>query len=184
MDLDATFGTPELGPWKHVEAERDGRRIQAEQCILEPEFSFTAAKTYGGSEAVHQSPEQIFEQFCRSMLVCIRQGRFVGSLTDSQMLEFALATGQAAADFAQGIGMGHVTEQHGNQLRPTGEPLGPPFRLMLCDESSEFCPGKVMKQLTKQTRYLYHDHALYGNFGEKFVGAKILHHNSPRGLSV
>jgi hypothetical protein len=77
-----------------------------------------------------------------------------------------------------------MTEQHGYQLRPAGEPLGTPFCLMFCDELSEIGPGKVMKQLTKQTRYLYHDHALCGNFGEKFVGAKILHHNSPRGLSV
>jgi hypothetical protein len=100
------------------------------------------------------------------------------------MLEFSLATGQTAADFAQGIGVGHVAEQHGNQLRPAGESLGAPFRLVLRHEFGEFGPGKVMKQLTKQTRYLYHDHALYGNFGEKFVGAKILHHNSPRGLSV
>jgi hypothetical protein len=77
-----------------------------------------------------------------------------------------------------------MTEQHGNQLRPAGKSLGPPFRLMLYNEFCEIGPGKVMKQLTKQTRYLYHDHALCGNFGEKFVGAKILHHNSPRGLSV
>ena len=80
--------------------------------------------------------------------------------------------------------MGHVTEQHGNHLRQADEHLGPPFRLMFWDEFGELGPGKVMKQLTKQTRYLYRDRALCGNCDEKFLGAKILHHNSPRGLLV
>lgn len=64
-------------------------------------FHTVRIKTKGASKAVHQSPEQIFEQFCQSMLVCIGQGRFIGSLTDSQMFEFSLATGQTTADFAQ-----------------------------------------------------------------------------------
>jgi len=77
-----------------------------------------------------------------------------------------------------------VTEQHGNQLGPAGEAFGSLFSLMFGYEFGKFDPRKVMKQLTKQTRYLYHERALYGNFGGNFVGAKILHHSSPRGLSV
>jgi len=162
--------------------KRNGRRIQAKQFIFETEFAFTTAEPHRVTKTVHHSPEQIFEQFCRSMLVGIRQGRFIGSLTDSQMSEFALATSQTTADFPQGIGMYHMAEKHGHQLRPTGEAFGPPFCLMLCYDRSIFCPGKVMEQLTKQTRYPYHDRALFGNCDGKFVGAKILHHNSPREL--
>jgi hypothetical protein len=74
-----------------------------------------------------------------------------------------------------------MAKKHGYQLCPAGKPFGSTFRSMLGDQMGKFCTGKVMKKLTKQTRYLYHEHALFGGCAEKFVGAKILQHNLPGG---
>jgi hypothetical protein len=48
---------------------------------------------------------------------------------------------------------------------------------MLGNKLCEFGTGKVMKKLTKQACYLYHEYALLGGCDVTFVGAKILHHN-------
>jgi hypothetical protein len=77
--------------------------------------------------------------------------------------------------------MGHVTEQHRDHLGPAGKALCPSLCLMLGNQVSKFGAGKVMKKLTKQACYLYHESALSGLCDAKFFGKKILHHNSPGG---
>jgi hypothetical protein len=53
-----------------------------------------------------------------------------------------------------------MTKQHRDELPPTGEASCMSFGFGLFDQSREFCPGKVMKKLIKQTGGLYHVHAL------------------------
>jgi hypothetical protein len=125
--------------------QRDGRRIQAEQCVLEAKFTLATAKTNGVTETVRQSPEWLFEHFRWLILISVGQGRFIGSLTDPQMFKFALAASQTAANFPQGIGVCHVAEKHGNQLCPTGEAFRLTFRLMLCHDFSKFGPWEKMR---------------------------------------
>jgi hypothetical protein len=63
-----------------------------------------------------------------TMPVGIGQRGFIRRHVDSQVDQFAQRTGKPIADFAQRIRMRHLAEQHSHQLRPAGEPFGPPFR--------------------------------------------------------
>jgi len=80
--------------------------------------------------------------------------------------------------------MSHVTEQHSDHLSPAGKALCPTLCLMLGNQVSKFGTGKVMKKLTKQACYLYHESALSCNCDGKFFGKKILHHNLLGGHSI
>jgi hypothetical protein len=44
--------------------------------------------------------------------------------------QFAFAGRQSAANLTQGLGPTQLTEQHGDELSPTRETAGMPFRLM------------------------------------------------------
>ena len=57
---------------------------------------------------------------------------------------------------------------------PASEPIGSPFRLLLCYKFSKFGAGKVIKKLTKQSCYLYHKPALFGICDKIIVGTKNL----------
>ncbi len=61
VGLDAAFGTAELGPGEHRQAERDGGRIQAEQFVLEPELVLACAQPLLFAEACQRGEEQILE---------------------------------------------------------------------------------------------------------------------------
>jgi hypothetical protein len=61
------------------------------------------------------------------------------------MHQFALAAGQAVADFAQRIGVGQLTEQHGHELCPAGEAFGIALGLVLLDQQSERRDGKMIQ---------------------------------------
>jgi hypothetical protein len=100
------------------------------------------------------------------------------------MTEFANAASQPSADLTQRVGMSHVTEQHCNKLGPAGKTLRTVLRLVFCYQLSKFGAGKMLKQLTKQAGTLYHSSALFGGWRMLFVGAKIIHHNPPRGYLV
>jgi hypothetical protein len=80
--------------------------------------------------------------------------------------------------------MGHMAEQHGNQLGPAGKPLRTMLRLVFEYQLSKFGTREMMKQLTKQAGTFYHLFALFGGCCMKFVGAKILHYNPPGGYFV
>ena len=58
--------------------------------------------------------------------------------------------------------MSLLTEQHGGELRPTGETLGVALGLVLVDQSGEFNARNLLKQLTEETGCLYHEAALRG----------------------
>jgi hypothetical protein len=48
-----------------------------------------------------------------------------------------------------------LTEQHGDELRPTGKPFGVTLGGVLLYECSEFGSGKVLEQLIEEARDLY-----------------------------
>jgi len=100
------------------------------------------------------------------------------------VFEFPLAAGQTATYLPKGVGTGQMTKEHCHQLGPAGKSLRFALRLVFGDQMRKFGSGKVMKQLTKQTRYLYHGFALCGNCDVFFARTKILHHNSPGGHFV
>ena len=60
-----------------------------------------------------------------------------------------------------------MTEQHGDELRPTGKTLGVTLSGVLLYESGELGAGKVLEQLIEQARELYDWVALlWAAFGE------------------
>ena len=52
--------------------------------------------------------------------------------------------------------MSQLTEQHGGELRPAGEPFGVALALMGVHQSGELVARYFVKQLTEQTGALYH----------------------------
>jgi len=57
------------------------------------------------------------------------------------------AAAQAVADLAQRIGSSQLTEQHGDELRPTGKPFGGMLSGVLLYECGELGSGKMLEQL-------------------------------------
>ena len=85
-----------------------------------------------GAETLCQGPEQVFEEFGGAMGVRVRQIEFAGPSVDAQMDQLAQRAGQAVADFAQRVGMGKLTEEHGRKLCPTREAFGLVLRPDAC----------------------------------------------------
>ncbi len=54
-------------------------------------------------------------------------------LRQAHVPQLALAGRQSATDLTQGLGPAHLAEQHGDELPPTAEPAGMPFRFVLAD---------------------------------------------------
>jgi hypothetical protein len=54
---------------------------------------------------------------------------------------------QAVADLAQRIGASELTEQHGDELRPTSKALGVTLSGVLLYECGELGSGKMLEQL-------------------------------------
>ena len=61
--------------------------------------------------------------------------------------------------------MSQLTEQHGGELRPAGEPFGVALALMGVHQSNSW-RGIFVKQLTEQTGALYHAIALRNVWSE------------------
>src|SRR3970040_695625 len=80
------------------------------------------------------------------------------------MNEFAEATMQAVANFAQRVGAGELTKQHGDELGPARKALGVALGLVLFDERLELAAGKMLEQLIEQAGGLYHGGALLGDW--------------------
>ena len=108
-------------------------------------------------------PEEVLKQRRGAVFVGVGEGGAAGRLLNSQMNETALAARQAVADFAQRVGPAKLAEQHGDELRPTGESFGGAFGPVLFHQRGEFRPWKMMQQLIEQACRLYHMVALLAN---------------------
>ena len=76
------------------------------------------------------------------------------------MNQAAQTAGQPVADLAQGVGAAELAEQHRDELRPAGEPLGGMLGAMLLDECGKLGPGEMLEQLIEQAGDLYDGLAL------------------------
>ena len=108
------------------------------------------------------------------MLIGVRQGRFVGRVFDAQMHELSKTAGEAIADLAQRIGVGHLAKQHADELRPTGESSRVTFALMFLDNAGELRAGDLLQKLTKQTGGLYHRDTLLVDVVDRLLRHPIL----------
>ena len=72
------------------------------------------------------------------------------------MIEFAFATGQTVADFAQRLGLCQLAEHHGHQLTPAAEALGRFLRAAFFHSPRVLMPVDQQKHLAKKARVSYH----------------------------
>src|SRR5215471_21406722 len=95
-----------------------------------------------------------------AVLVGIGQGGPLGRFAYPQMPQFPFASGQAARDFAQALCMSELAEQHGDQLGPTAEAAGVPFRFMLPDFGLERQARDELQDLAENAAYSIHGGSL------------------------
>ena len=81
---------------------------------------------HAGCHGPVQSVEDLLEQLPRTMRVGVGK-RGARRCLDAQVSKLALAALQPALNLAQAMGPTELTEQHGDELAPTGKP----FRSML-----------------------------------------------------
>ena len=89
------------------------------------------------------------------MFVGVRQGRAARRFGDPQMHQSPQTAGQTVADLAQGVGASQLTEQHGDELRPTGEALGVTLGGVLLHQRGKLRSREVLEQLIEQACDLY-----------------------------
>jgi hypothetical protein len=73
-----------------------------------------------------------------------------------QVPQFAFAAGQPAADLPQTLGVAELTEQHGDELAPTGKAPGMTLGVVLLHRSSKFVAGEQLQDLGKNATYSIH----------------------------
>ena len=98
--------------------------------------------------------EQIFIQLGRAMFIGVSKGGLIRCHADSEVHQFAQATGESVADLVQRIGVRQLAEQHGNQLRSAAEAFGRPFGVIFLHQSCELQAREMLQQLIKQAHYL------------------------------
>lgn len=78
------------------------------------------------------------------------------SASHAELLELTLAAAESGVDLAQALGLGKLAEEHGHEVVPAGNALGPAFAAGLADESGEAIPFDEGKKLAeKDSRWLH-----------------------------
>lgn len=77
------------------------------------------------------------------MFVRVGEGGAVGS-GNAQVFQFALTTSEASDDLPEGMGSAQMTEEHGDELAPAGEPSGMAFGASLFDRLVKFMSRKEL----------------------------------------
>jgi len=112
VSLNAALGPAELRPRKHLEAQADRCRIERQQLVFETELPLAQPQALFFAKPPQDRVKQFLVKFRRPMLVGVRQGGFIRGRPDSQVNQFAKATGKPVADLAQGIGMSQLAWQN------------------------------------------------------------------------
>src|SRR5687767_10645104 len=81
------------------------------------------------------------------MLIRIGQGRSLGSLNHSQVLESSPTAGQSSSYLSERLRIAYLAEQHRHKLVPTRKASGMPFRFRLLHFFLKFAPWKNLEQL-------------------------------------
>jgi hypothetical protein len=131
VDLDTAFCAPELGPCEEGQTEGDDGGVQRQEFVFETEACLATAKPAVGLKVLIAAEEQHTEQPGGPFLTDEGQGRTGRRLSQSQVFELAETASHSVANLAQTVSPGHLTEKHGNELRPAGEALGAVFKVIL-----------------------------------------------------
>lgn len=160
VNLYTALRTSVVRPREQRQAERDGRRVEREQLVFEPELRLPRSQMRHRPEACKKFVEEILEKSRRAALIGIGQGAPLRRRLDSQVDELSVATGQLVDDLPEGIRPCKVTEEHRYELRLASEALGAVLRSVIGNQFVKVHGGKdLRKDLTEKTRYLYHHDA-------------------------
>src|ERR1700680_2355010 len=154
VQLDGSFGTPELRPVIKGGAQIDDGRVQTEQFVLEARLAPPAMRQF--LTAGQQFQKHRLIQLPGAMLIGVGQGRARGSSRHSQMLQLPSGGCQSLANFAQAVGATQLTEQHGHELAPTSKTASVTLSLMLVDGRFKLGARKQLPQLTENAAYSIH----------------------------
>ncbi len=85
VDFNTTLGPAEFGPGEEVEAQRDSRRVKAEQFVFEAELAFAIAKPACSAELLDHGPKEFLKEFCRTIFVGIGEGGLVWGFANAEV---------------------------------------------------------------------------------------------------
>ena len=177
VKLNGTFGLTEISPGKQAEAEVDGGGIEAEQLVLEAKsLLFTGTLT---TAKVSQMKESILIELPGTVGIGIGKRASGGGSTQSQVTELAAGDGKPVADLPQALGLGELTEEHGDILVPGGEALGVALCPTLVDKAQKGNPGDDLKYLAEQTCGKLHGRDSFEIFGDLLLISPYYFGESP-----
>jgi hypothetical protein len=137
MNFDGPFGSPKLGPIKHLQAQINSSRIHADQSVFKPKRFLPSDLD---TASFKELKEHLLIQLPGTVFVGIGQGRMAGS-GNAQMSQLPLAASKASGNLTEGMGAAQLAKQHGHKLAPTSESFG-----------MTFCLGDPHQMLKLQTR--------------------------------
>ena len=152
MQLDGSFGAPELGPWKQAQTQRYGAAVKRQQLVFKTEP--VPWSTF--SHMIQGLIKHVLKKLPGPMGVGVAEGGLVRCPADSQMLQLAVTAGQPAANFSQTLGLRQLTKKHSHELIPATEPLGMALSAMLGNQLVKPAPVENGDQLTEKARAAYH----------------------------
>jgi hypothetical protein len=163
VELNGTLRLTEISPRKQTETEVHGSRVEAEQFVLEAELLlFTRALT---ATEVPQMKEGILIELPGTVSVGVGKCALGRCGTQSQVAELAAGDGQSVADLPQALGLGELTEEHGDILVPGGKALGVALCPAFMDKARKGNPGYDLKYLAEQTCGKLHSRDSFEVFG-------------------
>ena len=163
MELNGTFGLTEVSPGKQAETEVDGGGVEAEQLVLEAK-PLLFARALAAAE-VPQMKEGLLIELPGTVGIGVGKRALGGGSTQSQVTELTAGDGQSIADLPQALGLGELTEEHGDILVPGGEALGVAFCPAFMDKTRKGNPGYDLKYLAEQTCGKLHGRDSFEVFG-------------------
>jgi hypothetical protein len=147
VQLNGPFGSPKMGPIKHLQTEINDGGIHPDQSILESKLLFP--NLHLNPTAIKEPQEELLIEFPGTMFIGIGQGRMRGS-SDPQMPKLPFTTSKASTNLTKRMGTSQLTKQHGDELTPTGES----FSMTLClSHRNQLLKLQTRKQLQQLAKY-------------------------------
>ena len=177
VNLYTALRTSVVRPREQRQAERDGRRVEREQLVFEPELRLPRSQMRHRPETGEEFVEEILEKsrwaalidetpkrstsrsirseaeddsqknVRRSPAYCIGQRASFWRCPDSQMDKLSVAAGQAVDDLPEGVSSRKMTKEHRNKLRLASESLGMAFRFVFENQFFKVHEGKISERL-------------------------------------
>ena len=129
-----------MSPVKKTDGKIDDGGIQADKFVLKPEFFLADSLVL---EAMEKHQEEFLIERPGAVFVRVGEGGAVGG-GNAQVFQFALTTSEASDNLPEGVGSAQMTEEHGDELAPAGEPSGMTFSASLFDGLLEFRSWKEL----------------------------------------